>query len=77
LSSACRCVSSNPASTPGDSTTTSHCLAPIALVYCLAYLLPRRQKIAKAGPLLVIMSWTALVLSAVYCLLMLLFYFIS
>ena len=49
------------------------CLAPISLIYALAYLFPRRQKIAKAGPVFAIMSWTALILSATYCVLMLVF----
>ena len=48
-------------------------LAPITLIFGLAYLLPRREQLAKSGPLFVIMGWTAVVLSGMYCLLLVLF----
>lgn len=50
------------------------CLAPFALIFGLAYILPRRDKLAKAGPLVNIMGWTSIVLSGLYCVLMLLFW---
>ncbi len=53
------------------------CLAPISLIFGLAYLLPRRQQLAKAGPLINILGWTSIVLSGLYCVLMLVFYFLS
>jgi hypothetical protein len=53
------------------------CLAPVSLVFGLAYLLPRRDKMAKAGPLFSIMGWTSIVLSGLYCVLMLIFYLVS
>jgi hypothetical protein len=49
------------------------CLAPLALVLNLAILLPQRRKIAKAGPLYQILAYSAIVLSIVYSILMLLF----
>ena len=48
-------------------------LAPFCLLFGLAYLLPRRAELAKTGPLFAIMGWTAFILSAVYCLLILVF----
>jgi hypothetical protein len=52
-------------------------LAPIGLVFGLAYILPRREQLAKSGPLFVIMGWTSIVLSAAYCALLLLFFVFS
>jgi hypothetical protein len=53
------------------------CLSPFALIFGLAYLLPRRERLAKAGPLINILGWTSIVLSGLYCVLMLVFYFLS
>jgi hypothetical protein len=50
------------------------CLAPFALIFGLAYILPRRERLAKAGPLINIMGWTAIALSGLYCVLMLVFW---
>jgi Prokaryotic RING finger family 1 len=55
----------------------SGCLAPLGLIFGLAYLLPRRAELAKCGPLFVIMGWTAIALSGVYSVLMLLFFLFS
>src|SRR5689334_8674070 len=49
-------------------------LAPITLIFGLAYVLPRREQLAKAGPLFVIMGWTSIVLSGLYSILMMLFF---
>jgi Prokaryotic RING finger family 1 len=49
-------------------------LAPVSLVAGLAFLLPRRQTLAKCGPLFVIMGWTAVILSGFYSVLMLAFF---
>ncbi len=53
------------------------CLAPISIVFGLAYLLPRRDELAKCGPIFVIMGWTSVVLSGLYCVLLLAFYLFS
>jgi hypothetical protein len=50
------------------------CLAPISLIFGLAYILPRREQLTKSGPLFVIMGWTSIALSGVYCVLMMAFY---
>jgi RING finger family protein len=50
------------------------CLAPLALIFGLVYLLPRRQDLARCGPLFVIMGYTSLFLSGLYCVLMLGFF---
>ena len=47
------------------------CAAPLTLIIALFYVIPRRAEIAKSGPLFVIMGWTSLALSALFCLLML------
>ena len=47
------------------------CAAPVTLIVALFYVIPRRAEIAKSGPLFVIMGWTSLALSALFCLLML------
>jgi hypothetical protein len=52
-------------------------LAPIGLVFGLAYIVPRREQLEKSGPLFVIMGWTSIVLSAAYCVLLLLFFVFS
>jgi hypothetical protein len=49
------------------------CLAPLTFVFGLAYLLPRRAQLAKCGPLFVIMGWTSIALSGLYCVLLVLF----
>lgn len=46
------------------------CLAPITLIFGLVYLLPKREQLAKSGPLFVIMGWSAIALSGLYCLLL-------
>jgi hypothetical protein len=46
-------------------------LAPFSLVFALAYLLPRRQQVAKAGPLFEILGWITIAVSALYCMLIL------
>jgi hypothetical protein len=46
-------------------------LAPFSLVFALAYLLPRRQSLAKAGPLFEILGWITIAVSALYCMLIL------
>ena len=43
------------------------CLAPVSLIFGLVYLLPRRERLAKAGPLFSIMGWTSIALSGLYC----------
>jgi Uncharacterised protein family UPF0547 len=52
----------------------SGCLAPLALIFGLVYLLPRRQQLVRCGPLFVIMGYTTIGLSGLYCLLMLGFF---
>jgi hypothetical protein len=52
-------------------------LAPVSLVFAGAYLLPRRQQLAKAGPLFEILCWITIVVSALYCMLLLGFAFMS
>jgi predicted RNA-binding Zn-ribbon protein involved in translation (DUF1610 family) len=44
-------------------------LAPVTLLCGLTYLLPKRELLVKCGPLFVIMGWTAIALSGMYCLL--------
>jgi hypothetical protein len=53
------------------------CLAPISLLLGLAYILPRREQLAKAGPLVHVLGWVSIVLSGLYCVLMLVFYAFS
>lgn len=53
------------------------CLAPLALVLDLAILLPQRQNLAKVGPLYKIMAYSAIALSVVYSILMLVFGLLS
>jgi hypothetical protein len=48
--------------------------APLIAVVSAVYLIPKRAELAKCGPLYMIMGWTALGLSCVYSLLMLLFF---
>jgi hypothetical protein len=50
------------------------CLAPFSLLFGLAYILPRRDQLAKAGPLVHVLGWISIVLSCLYCLMMLVFY---
>jgi len=50
------------------------CLAPLSLLFGLAYVLPRREQLAKAEPLIQILGWTSIVLSGLYCVLMLVFW---
>lgn len=49
------------------------CLAPLIAIVALIYVLPRQQQLAKCGPLFVIMAWTAVVLSCIYTVLIVLF----
>jgi hypothetical protein len=53
------------------------CLAPISLIFGLAYILPRRDQLDKAGPVFKVLGWTSIVLSGLYCVLMLIFFFLS
>jgi hypothetical protein len=46
------------------------CAAPLIAIIAAAYLLPRRAKLAKCGPVFTIMGWTSIVLSCIYTLLM-------
>jgi len=46
------------------------CLAPLTLIFGLAYFLPKRAQLEKAGPLFAIMGWSGIGLSAVYCVLL-------
>jgi hypothetical protein len=48
-------------------------LAPLVLLVGLIYLLPRRKQLARCGPLFVIMGYTSLFLSGLYCVLILAF----
>ena len=50
------------------------CLAPLVVIVAAAYLLPRRDKLAKCGPLFTIMGWTTFALSCVYSVLILAFF---
>ncbi|MGE3244460.1 MAG: RING finger protein [Pirellulales bacterium] len=52
-------------------------LAPLMLVVSLLYVLGKRDQLAKCGPLFVIMGWASVALSAVYSLLMLVFFLTS
>jgi len=49
------------------------CVAPLTLIVSMAYLLPRRAKLHRCGPLFVIMGWTSIGLSSFYSLLILIF----
>lgn len=49
-------------------------LAPLCLLAGLAYLLPKRELLAKCGMLFVILGWTGVVLSGLYSLLLLAFF---
>jgi hypothetical protein len=53
------------------------CVAPLVAVVAAAYILPRREKLEKCGPLAKIMGWTAIVLSCFYSILMLGFFLAS
>ena len=48
--------------------------APLIAVISAVYLIPRRQQLAKCGPLYMIMGWTALGLSCLYSVFMMLFF---
>jgi hypothetical protein len=48
------------------------CAAPIIAIVAACYVIPKRQELAKCGPLYKIMGWTSLVLSCIYSALMLL-----
>ncbi|TWT87159.1 hypothetical protein Mal64_26940 [Pseudobythopirellula maris] len=51
------------------------CLAPLMLLVSLIFVVGRRDDLARCDPLIVIMGWASVVLSAVYTLLMLAFLF--
>lgn len=51
--------------------------APLIALISVFYLIPRREQLAKCGPLYMIMGWTALGLSWAYSILMLLFYLLA
>lgn len=53
------------------------CLAPFALIVGLAYLLPRRAELRKAGPMITTLAWVSIAISGVWCVLMVVFYFLS
>jgi hypothetical protein len=48
--------------------------APFTLLFGLIYFLPRRDQLTKAGPLFKILGWTSIVLSGLYCVLVILVY---
>jgi len=50
------------------------CLAPLVAAVSMAYLLPKRAKLNRCGPLFVIMGWTSIGLSILYTVLLLLFF---
>lgn len=52
-------------------------LSPLMLIVSLFFVLGQRDQLAKCGPLFVIMGWAAVALSAVYSLLILLFFLTS
>jgi hypothetical protein len=58
-------------------TLIAGCLAPLMLIISLVYLLPRREKLAKCGPLFTILGWTTIGLSVAYSLLMLMFFLLG
>lgn len=49
------------------------CLAPLSLIWGLAYMIPRRQQLEKAGPLFKFLGWTSIAVSGLYCVLLILF----
>lgn len=48
--------------------------APLIAVVSAVYLIPKREELAKCGPLYMIMGWTALGLSCIYSVCMLIFF---
>lgn len=52
-------------------------LSPVMVIVNAAYLLPRRAKVAKCGPLFLVMSWTAILLSTFYTIMMIVFLLMS
>jgi hypothetical protein len=52
-------------------------LAPLMLIVSLILVLGKRDQLAKCGPLFVIMGWASVALSALYSLLMLIFFLTS
>jgi hypothetical protein len=53
------------------------CLAPITLVVSLVYFLPRRDKLAKAGPVFLILAYATIGLAAVYSLVLIPLFIVS
>jgi hypothetical protein len=49
------------------------CIAPLMLIIDLAWFLPKRKQIAKAGPLFMVLGYIALTATSVYTLLIVLF----
>lgn len=49
------------------------CFAPVVLIFALAWFLPKRQVLAKAGPFYVALGWAALAVSTLYCILIVVF----
>ena len=50
------------------------CLAPLMLIIDLAVLLPKRAEIRRAGPIYLVLTYSAIGLSVIYSVLMLLFF---
>jgi hypothetical protein len=48
-------------------------LAPLTLIFALAYIYPKRQEVKKCGPLFATMGWMSFGISTVFCALILLF----
>ncbi len=53
------------------------CLAPLLAIISLSYVLPRRQALAKAGPTYLVMGYSAIGISVLYSVLLLLFFLFS
>lgn len=49
------------------------CLAPIVLIFNLAWFVPRRRQAAKAGPFYLVLGYASLGIAIIYCVLILLF----
>ena len=52
-------------------------LAPLMLVVSLVYTIRKRDQLSRCGPVFVIMSWASVVLSALYSVLLLLFFLLG
>lgn len=49
------------------------CLAPLMAIVSAAYVIPRREELAKCGPIFMILGWTSVGLSVFYSLLLMVF----